>query len=321
MPVGFRIAVTLCVLSVLAPPAMAEKLSIDRIFSDPALSGPSPRDVQFAPDASRVTFLRGKDSDQNQLDLWEYDLASHATRLLVDSETLEPGGENLSDAEKARRERERIAALHGIVDYRWSPDGQRIAVPAQWRFVSVRPRRQAGAPAHARCGCARSAVLAGRPLRFLRKLAEPVGDRSGCRQDHPADARRQGHGAQRRSRIRRAGGNGPQQRLLVGAGRFADRVRALRRTRRAGGAPLRGVCGSHRRDRAALSGRGRSERAREARTGCADRRRRALGRSRAEPRHLSGAGRLAAGFAKRFPTSACSAASNVSTCGRSTSPR
>lgn len=129
MPVGFRIAVTLCALSAFAPAAMAEKLSIDRIFSDPALSGPSPRDVQIAPDALRVTFLRGKDSDQNQLDLWEYDLAGHATRMLVDSEALESGGETLSDAEKARRERERIAAFHGIVDYRWSPDGRELLFP------------------------------------------------------------------------------------------------------------------------------------------------------------------------------------------------
>ena len=129
MPAGFRIAVTLCVLSALAPSVMAEKLSIDRIFSDPALSGPSPRDVQIAPDASRVTFLRGKHDDQDQLDLWEYSLSDHATRMLVDSRTLEPDGENLSDAEKARRERERIAAFHGIVDYRWSPDGGKLLFP------------------------------------------------------------------------------------------------------------------------------------------------------------------------------------------------
>ena len=112
-----------------APAARAEQLTIDRIFSDPGLSGPAPRGLQIAPDGSRVTFLRGKPSDQNQLDLWEYNLKDHATRLLVDSKTLEPGGEHLSEAEKARRERARIAGLHGIVDYQWAPDSSRLLIP------------------------------------------------------------------------------------------------------------------------------------------------------------------------------------------------
>ncbi|MBS0433188.1 MAG: S9 family peptidase [Proteobacteria bacterium] len=129
MRVRFRIAVTLCALVAWAPGAMAEKLSIDRIFSDPALSGPAQRNVQVAPDASRVTYLLGKDSDQNQLDLWEYHIADHAARMLVDSAALEPDGEQISDAEKARRERERTAAFHGIVDYQWSPDSRKLLFP------------------------------------------------------------------------------------------------------------------------------------------------------------------------------------------------
>jgi len=123
------IAVTLCALFCCALPAMAEKLSIERIYSDPALSGPAPRNLQISPDASRVTFVRGKDSDQNQLDLWEYNLRDRATRRLVDSATLEPDGEQVSDAEKARRERARTAGLHGIVDYHWSPNSEQLLLP------------------------------------------------------------------------------------------------------------------------------------------------------------------------------------------------
>ena len=129
MRATLRIAVTLLVSFACAAPAMAEKLTIGRIYSDPALSGPAPRNVQIAPDASRITFLRGKSSDQNQLDLWEYHLKDRSTRMLVDSATLEPGGEHLSDAEKARRERARTAGLHGIVDYHWSPDGKQLLFP------------------------------------------------------------------------------------------------------------------------------------------------------------------------------------------------
>ncbi|HJT96980.1 MAG TPA: S9 family peptidase, partial [Rhodanobacteraceae bacterium] len=105
--------------------AMAEKLTIDRIYSDPDLNGPSPRSLRIAPDGTHVTFLRGRADDQNQLDLWMFDVASGTTRRLVDSTALGPAVE-LSDAEKARRERERIAQLHGIVSYRWSPDSRKI---------------------------------------------------------------------------------------------------------------------------------------------------------------------------------------------------
>ncbi|MDR7070126.1 dipeptidyl-peptidase-4 [Pseudoxanthomonas japonensis] len=112
-----------------ALPAHAEKLTLEAITGSAPLSGPTLTKPQVAPDGSRVTFLRGKDSDRNRLDLWEYDIASGQTRLLVDSSVVLPGDEVLSDEEKARRERQRIAALSGIVDYQWSPDGKALLFP------------------------------------------------------------------------------------------------------------------------------------------------------------------------------------------------
>lgn len=109
-------------------PALADSLSLERIFGDPALAGPAPRAVQVSPDGSRVSFLRGRADDQHQLDLWEYNLRDHATRLLVDSRRLVPD-EQISDAEKARRERERTADFHGILSYDWAPDGRRLLFP------------------------------------------------------------------------------------------------------------------------------------------------------------------------------------------------
>ncbi len=50
-------------------------------------------------------------------------------RLLVDSRVLAPAEEKLSAEEEARRERQRIAALRGIVDYQWSPDSRGLLVP------------------------------------------------------------------------------------------------------------------------------------------------------------------------------------------------
>ncbi|MFO0042614.1 MAG: DPP IV N-terminal domain-containing protein [Pseudomonadota bacterium] len=107
----------------------ANDLPLARLFADPPLSGPTPRVLKVSPDASRVTFLRGRPDDQNRLDLWEYRIRGGQTRRLVDADWLGPREETLSDAEKARRERARIAAFSGIVDYQFAPDGRSILFP------------------------------------------------------------------------------------------------------------------------------------------------------------------------------------------------
>jgi dipeptidyl-peptidase-4 len=105
------------------------KLTLEAINGSAPLSGPTLLKPQIAPDGSRVTFLRGKDKDRNRLDLWAFDVATGSTAILVDSTDVLPGEEVLSDEEKARRERQRIAALSGIVEYQWSPDGRTLLFP------------------------------------------------------------------------------------------------------------------------------------------------------------------------------------------------
>ena len=118
-----------CFLAALASsPPLAERLTLDRIHADPALAGPGIRNLKVSPDGLRVTFLRGRPDDQFQLDLWEYHIEDKRTRLLVDSRILAPD-EQISDEEKARRERERTANLHGILNYSWAPNGKQLLVP------------------------------------------------------------------------------------------------------------------------------------------------------------------------------------------------
>jgi len=109
--------------------ASADQLTIDRIFGGGSLNGPTPIELQIAPDGSRVTFLRAKSDDQDTFDLWEYNVKAGDTRLLVDSKRLAPDGEILSDVEKARRERARSAGRHGIIEYSWSPDATKLLFP------------------------------------------------------------------------------------------------------------------------------------------------------------------------------------------------
>ena len=126
---AFALSLLFALLVALNPAAaFAERLSIERLHADPALSGASPRKLKVSPDGVRVTFLRGREDDQFQLDLWEFNLRDKAMRRLVDSKRLQPN-EQISDEEKARRERERTASFRGIVDYSWSPDGKRLLVP------------------------------------------------------------------------------------------------------------------------------------------------------------------------------------------------
>jgi dipeptidyl-peptidase-4 len=104
-------------------------LEIERLYAAPDLDGPAPKGVKISPDSSRVTFLKGKETDPLQMDLWEFNLADEEMRLLVDSAALVGGEEDLSDEELARRERLRIVGQRGIVSYQFSPDGKQPLFP------------------------------------------------------------------------------------------------------------------------------------------------------------------------------------------------
>jgi len=112
-------------LSVLA----SEDLTLERVFTSPDLAGPTLRQAQLSPAGDRVTYLKAREEDRNLLDLWEYNIDDDQTRVLVAADEVMSGTIELSDAEQARRERERIADLRGIVDYRWSGDGRFLLFP------------------------------------------------------------------------------------------------------------------------------------------------------------------------------------------------
>ena len=116
-------------LAAMGSAARAEKLTLERIFAAPNLSGASLRSPHISPDGRFVAYLSGKDNEKDRLDLWAYDIARQEHRLLVDSALLEPRAHALSAEEEARRERQRTSSLSGIVEYEFSSDSRYLLVP------------------------------------------------------------------------------------------------------------------------------------------------------------------------------------------------
>ena len=116
-------------IALAATAAQSAELTIDRLFDAPALSGPTVMGLKVSPDGTRVTYLQGKPEDKDRLDLWEYNLHEARSRLLVNSQGLAPSHEKLSDEELGRRERQRTAALSGILEYSFAPSGRALLFP------------------------------------------------------------------------------------------------------------------------------------------------------------------------------------------------
>jgi dipeptidyl-peptidase-4 len=111
-----------------ATPVWASDIPLERVFSSPALSGPSPRKPKLSPDGRFVTLLKNRANDKDRYDLWTIDTSTGAERMLVDSEKIGSGGP-ISEEEKMNRERARIAGTKGITDYEWAPDSKSVLVP------------------------------------------------------------------------------------------------------------------------------------------------------------------------------------------------
>src|ERR1700685_1686289 len=116
--------------------AGAAELTIDRLFDAPPLAGPTIVGLKISPDGSRVTYLKGKPDDKDRLDLWEYNIHDRQARVLVDSKALAPKQEKLSDEEIGRRERQRTAALSGILEYTFAPAGDDVLFPLNGKLYS-----------------------------------------------------------------------------------------------------------------------------------------------------------------------------------------
>lgn len=107
---------------------LAQKLTLERVFGSPVLTGAAPRALKLSPDGTLLTSLRPRADDRERYDLWAVDTRTGVARMLVDSAQVGSGAD-LSEAEKMQRERARIGGARGIVAYNWAPDGKSLLVP------------------------------------------------------------------------------------------------------------------------------------------------------------------------------------------------
>jgi len=105
-------------------------LTPERVFANPSLSGPVARGVSLSPDGELVAFLRSREDDVDVLDLWAAPTGDGEPFKLIDARALVPDAGELSEAEKARRERMRISQ-RGVVEYSWDEQGRYILAPLE----------------------------------------------------------------------------------------------------------------------------------------------------------------------------------------------
>ena len=140
-----KFAVAAIAALLVAAPAVAEQLPAKRIFESPDVSGPRARGVKLSPDGKAVTYIKTRADDLTVSDLWIADVPGGAPRQLLDGKLLAPSERELSEAEKARRERAGVAT-RGVVDYAWDKQGRLILAPVEgdlWVYdVTTKQARQ-----------------------------------------------------------------------------------------------------------------------------------------------------------------------------------
>jgi len=131
-----------------------------------------PERVRLSPNGAFVYFLRSG-ARSGVRDLFVLDVAARTERVLLTSDALLGGAaEQLSDAERARRERLRLVA-RGIADYALSPDGTAILVPLSGKLFVV----------DATTGAARTVGAADATAAPVDARFSPDGQQIGCVRD------------------------------------------------------------------------------------------------------------------------------------------
>ncbi|QOI99827.1 MAG: DPP IV N-terminal domain-containing protein [Phycisphaeraceae bacterium] len=119
-----------------ADPALRNTEFLEQFALTYRFSAGTPRSITVTPDGSAVLFLRSGPRSVVQ-NLYEFDTATGAERVVLTADQILRGGEEtLSAEELARRERLRMTS-RGIASFQLSKDGSRILIPLSGRLYVV----------------------------------------------------------------------------------------------------------------------------------------------------------------------------------------
>jgi dipeptidyl-peptidase 4 len=122
--------VTLYFSSIIAPPSPAQQpagtgkaLTIERIYSQPSLSGRLTRGLEWTPDGRGLSYFETKGSGkEGKTELWMMDAGSGERRLLVAADKLE----TILPADTSRPTQATGLGRRAPSQYQWAPDGAGI---------------------------------------------------------------------------------------------------------------------------------------------------------------------------------------------------
>src|SRR6266852_3849496 len=103
-----------------AAPVSYKPLTVDRIYSQPGLSGRLTRGIAWTPDSKQISFFESKGAGKEaKTELWVMDVANGRRRLLLSADKLESvlpaGAERTTQATGLGR--------HAPAEYQWAPGG------------------------------------------------------------------------------------------------------------------------------------------------------------------------------------------------------
>jgi dipeptidyl-peptidase 4 len=105
------------------PTGAGKALTVERIYSQPSLSGRLTRGLVWTPDGKRLSYFETKGSAKEaKTELWEMDASSGERRLLVSSDKLE----SILPAEPSKPTQATGLGRRAPSQYQWAPDGAGI---------------------------------------------------------------------------------------------------------------------------------------------------------------------------------------------------
>ena len=116
-------------------------LTVERIYSQPSLSGRMTRGLAWTPDGKQLTYFETKGAGREaKTELWAMDTATGERRVLIGADKLE----SIMPAETARPSQATGAGRRQPSQYQWAPDGTGILFQGPTALAWLELKSQAG---------------------------------------------------------------------------------------------------------------------------------------------------------------------------------